>query len=185
LTVPDEVAIAGSHNTLLAADAMHIPITTVEPNLEGMGYRGAALLDDLIDGKAPPREPIRCPPGGLIVRKSSDLFAVNHKGVARGLRYMWEHYRDPVSVIDLAKVAGMSLRGFHQAVQSHIGRSPGHELHRIRIEHAKQLLTSSAEKMESIAERCGYQSANSFWVSFRKATGMSPKQFQKQFRRRV
>ena len=150
-----------------------------------MGYRGAALLDDMIDGKAPPGEPIRCPPGGLIVRKSSDLFAVNHKGVARGLRYMWEHYRDPISVIDLAKVAGMSLRGFHQAVQSHIGRSPGHELHRIRIEHAKQLLTSSAEKMEFIAERCGYQSANSFWVSFRKSTGMSPKQFQKQFGRRA
>lgn len=146
LAVPDEVAIAGTHNTLLAVETMRTPITTVEPNLEGLGYREAALLDDLMDGKAPPAEPIRWPPGGMIVRKSSDLFAVNHTGIARSLRFMWEHYREPIGVADLARVAGMSLPGFHQAMQEHIGRSPGAELHRIRLEHAKQLLASSAER---------------------------------------
>jgi len=183
LAVPDEVAIVGSHNTLLAVDTMRIPITTVEPNLEGMGYRGAALLDELMNGEEPPKEPIRWQPASLIVRKSSDLFAINHQGIARSLRFMWEHYREPIEVGDLAKVAGMSLRRYHEAVQRHIGRSPGRELHRVRLEQAKQLLTSSLEKTESIADRCGYQSVNSFWVAFRKATGMSPKQYRKKFSR--
>ena len=181
LAVPEQVAIVGADNSLMAADSMRTPITTVEPNLEAMGYRGAALLDDLMDGKPPPRTPIRMPPSGLIVRKSSDLLAVNHKGIANSLRFLWKHYHEPIGVGDLAKAAGMSLRGFHQAFVEHLGRAPGHELHRIRIEHAKHLLTSSTRKTEIVAAMCGYQSVNSFWVAFRKATGVSPAQYRKTF----
>lgn len=183
LSVPEQVAIVGSDNTLLAVDTMPTPISTVDPNLEGMGYRGAALLDELMDGQPPPKEPIRWPPSGLIVRKSSDLCAVNHEGIARSLRFLWEHSHEPIGVGDLARVAALSLRGFHQAFLEHIGRSPGGELHRVRIERAKQLLTSSTEKTEIVAAKCGYQSVNSFWVAFRKATGMSPNQYRKKFSR--
>ncbi|HUI08409.1 MAG TPA: DNA-binding transcriptional regulator [Verrucomicrobiae bacterium] len=185
LPVPEQVAIVGADNLLLAADTMRTPITTVDPNLEAMGYQGAALLDELMDGKPPPKEPIRVPPVGLIVRKSSDLFAVNHEGVARSLRFMGKHYHEPIGVSDLARVAAMSLRGFHQAFLDHIGRSPGGELQRVRIERAKELLTSSAEKTEIVAAKSGYQSVNSFWVAFRKATGMSPNQYRRKFSRHL
>jgi len=183
MIVPDDVAIVGSHNTLLAVDTMRTPISTVEPNLEGMGYRGAALLDELMHGKSPPAEPIRWPPAGMIVRKSSDLFALDHPGVVRSLRFLGEHYQEPIGVPDLAKVAGISLRGYHKAVQQHAGRSPGAELQRVRLEHAKHLLVSSNENMALIAEQCGYRTLNSFWVAFRKSEGMSPKQYRKQLNR--
>jgi LacI family transcriptional regulator len=181
LVVPNQVAIVGSDNSLLAVDAMRTPITTVEPNLEAMGHRGAALLDGLMDGKSPPKEPIRMPPSGLIVRKSSDVLVVNHAGVARSLRYLLKHFREPIGVNDLAEAAAMSLRGFHQAFLEHIGWPPGHELHRVRIERAKQLLASTTEKTEAIATNCGYQNVNTFWIAFRKDTGMSPNQFRKKF----
>jgi len=29
---------------------------------------------------------------------------------------------------------------------------------------------------------CGYESGNSFWVAFKRDTGLSPRQFQKQFK---
>lgn len=181
LSVPEQVAIVGADNLLLAADVMRTPITTVDPNLEAMGYRGAALLDDLMDGKPMPQDPIRVAPAGLIVRKSSDLMAINHPGIARSLQHIQKHFHEPVSVSDLAKLAAMSLRGFHQMFVKHVGRSPGNELHRIRIEHAKRLLISSTEKTEAVARKCGYQNINSFWVSFRKATGLTPKQYRQKF----
>jgi LacI family transcriptional regulator len=74
----------------------------------------------------------------------------------------------------------MSIRNFHQAFVDNVGRPPGNELHRIRIERAKKLLSDSGEKMDSIAEMCGYENGNSFWVAFKRATGISPKQYQKQ-----
>lgn len=178
IAVPEEVAIVGAENYLLAPDAMHTPITSVDTNLETLGYRGAELLDDLMNGKPPPPEPIRVPAAGIVTRKSSDLLAINHKGVARSLRFIWEHCHEPISVKDLVSVAAMSRRGLHKAFLEHLGRTPGQELQRVRIDRAKRLLAESSHKLEVLAEMCGYQSANSFCVAFKRATGMSPKQYR-------
>ena len=178
LAVPERVAIVGAENYLLAPDAMHTPISSVDTNLETLGYRGAELLDRLMLGKQVPKEPIRIPAAGLVARQSSDLLAVDHGGVARSLRFIWERSHEPISVKDLVGVAAMSRRGLHKAFLEHLGRTPGQELHRVRIERAKKLLGESNHKIETLAGMCGYQSANSFCVAFKQTTGMSPKQFR-------
>ena len=178
IPVPEQVAIVGAENYLLAPDAMATPISSVDTNLETMGYRGAALLDDLMHGKRPPRQPIRIPASGLITRKSSDLLAVRHKGVANSLRFILEHCHEPISVKSLVSVAAMSRRGLHKAFMEHLGRTPGQELQRVRIERAKRLLAESDQKMEVLASMCGYRSANTFSIAFKQATGTSPKQFR-------
>src|SRR6478609_3373091 len=178
LAVPEQVAIVGAENYLLAPDAMHTPISSVDTNLETLGYRGAELLESLMRGKRAPKEPLRVPAASIVTRKSSDLLAVNHKGVANSLRFIWEHYHEPINVKDLVGVAAMSRRGLHKAFLENIGRTPGQELQRFRIERAKRLLTEADHKVEVVATMCGYQSANSFCVAFKQATGMSPKQFR-------
>ena len=178
LSVPERVAIVGVDDSLLANDAMRTPISSVDTNLEVLGYRGAALLDDLMNGKRPPRGPIRIPPAGLIVRKSSDLVAIKHQGIARGLRFLLDHCHEPIGVDDMARAAGMSRRGLHAAFLENVGRPPGAELHRLRIDRAKKLLADSALTLDDIAEACGYQSANSLWVAFKQATGISPKRYR-------
>lgn len=178
IEVPEKVAIVGAGNSLLAVDAMHTPISSVDVNMEMLGYTGAKLLNDLMFQRTPPQL-LRVPPFRLIARKSSDLVAVNHPGVARSLRFMWDHCHEPIGVNDMAAAASMSVRNFHQAFADNIGRSPGQELQRIRIDRAKKLLSDSNAKMEVIAEMCGYESSNSFWVAFKRLAGMSPKQYQK------
>jgi LacI family transcriptional regulator len=178
LAVPEAVAIVGAENYLLAADAMHTPISSVDTNLELLGYRGAALLEQLMSGKSAPKNPIRVPAAGLVTRKSSDLLAVTHPGVAKSLRFIWQHSHEPISVKDLVSVAAMSRRGLHKAFLDNLGRTPGQELHRVRIERAKKLLAESDHKIETLAGMCGYQSANSFCVAFKQTTGISPKQFR-------
>lgn len=178
LSVPEQVAIVGAENDLLSPDTMRTPISSVDTNLETLGYRGAALLEDLMNGKKPPAKPIRVPAKGIVVRKSSDLLAVNHKGVANSLRFIWEHADQPIGVKDLVDVAAMSRRGLHKAFLENIGRTPGQELQRVRIERAKRLLAESQHKLEVLAGLCGYQSFNSFCVAFKQATGMTPKQFR-------
>jgi LacI family transcriptional regulator len=183
LLAPDDVAIVGAENYLLAPDAMHTPISSVDTNLELLGYRGAELLDELMHGRRPPKTPVRVPAASVIVRKSSDLLAITHRGVANSLRFIWEHCHEPVSVKDLVVVAAMSRRGLHKAFVEQLGRTPGQELHRVRIERARKLLAESNHKMEVLASMCGYQSANSFCVAFKQATGMSPKQFRDSYAR--
>jgi LacI family transcriptional regulator len=130
-------------------------------------------------GGAIPRSPIRVPAAGLVTRKSSDILAVKHPGVAKGLRFIWEHSHEPIQVKDLFAVSGMSQRGLHKAFLEQIGRTPGQEIQRVRIERAKRMLVESKHKIEVLAGMCGYQSANSFNVWFKQTTGMSPNQFRK------
>jgi LacI family transcriptional regulator len=98
--------------------------------------------------------------------------------VARSLRFIWDRGHEPISVDDLVTVAAMSRRGLHKAFLEHVGRTPGQEIQRVRIERAKRLLSETRLKVEGLAQMCGYQSANSFCVAFKQATGLSPKKFR-------
>ena len=180
IQVPEQVAIIGAENYLPAPEAMHTPISSVDTNLEMLGYRGARLLNDLMNGEPAPEQPVRVPAAGIVARKSSDILTITHRGVARSLRHIWEHSHEPICVKDLVSVAGMSRRGLHMAFWEHLGRTPGQELQRVRIDRAKQLLGGSDNKIETIASQCGYQSANSFCIAFKRVTGMSAKQFREQ-----
>lgn len=60
LTVPEQVAIVGAENSLLAPDAMLTPISSVDTNLELLGYRGAELLDELMHGKKGTQDATAC-----------------------------------------------------------------------------------------------------------------------------
>ena len=102
-----------------------------------LGYCGAELLDQLMSGACAPVEPVRIPAAGIIVRKSSDILTIRHQGVARSLRHIWEHGHEPICINDLVGVSAMSRRGLHKAFLEHLGRTPGQELQRVRIEHAE------------------------------------------------
>ncbi len=182
ITIPEQVAIVGAENYLLAPDAMHVPVSSVDTNLETLGYRGAELLDQLMSGKPPPAAPIRVPARGVVVRRSSDILAIKHRGVARSLRFIWEHSHEPICVKDLVGVAAMSRRGMHKAFLENIGRTPGQELQRVRIERAKKFLAESNNKIETLAKMCGYQSINSFCIAFKRTTGMSAKRYRESIR---
>lgn len=181
IRVPEEVSVVGVDDSLPAVEAMRTPISSIDQNFAMQGYCAAELLDKLMHGKPVPPKPVLIFPTGLIGRKSSDLLAVPHPGVARSMRFMLDHCHEPIGVNDMARAASMSLRNFHQAFVDNIGRSPGQELQHLRIERAKKMLTDSNAKMEVIAKMCGYESANSFWVAFKRLAGISPKQYQKKF----
>ncbi|HEX9047597.1 MAG TPA: DNA-binding transcriptional regulator [Verrucomicrobiae bacterium] len=183
LKIPEEVAILGTESYLLSPDTMHTPLSSVDTNLEILGYRGAELLDHLMSGGKPPTQPVRIPAAGVVVRKSTDILTIKHQGVARSLRYIWEHGHEPICIKDLVGVSAMSRRGLHKAFLEHLGRTPGQELQRVRIERAKKLLTKTSQKVETIAHDSGYQSINSFCVAFKRATGMSAKKFRERMSR--
>ena len=81
----------------------------------------------------------------------------------------------------MARIAGLSRRGLHKAFLEHLGRNPGAELQRFRIERAKQLLARTDHKIEDIARQCGYQSANSFYLAFKQTMGKPPTEYRQSF----
>lgn len=184
VSVPEQVAIVGAGDYLMAAEAMRTPLSSVDINFEEQGYEGAAMLDRLMRGERAPIEPLRIPAARVVTRKSSDILAVNEPRVAKALRFIWEHFREPICVNDVARAAAMSRRALHQAFLDHLGRTPGEQIRNVRLEYAKKLLAETKQKVAAVAGLSGYQSANSFCVTFTKAEGFSPAAFRRSIRHR-
>jgi len=94
---------------------------------------------------------------------------------------MARNWQRPITVSNLRISSGMSRRGFLKAFSRHTGRLPGRELRRLRIEHAQRLLIRSKHNLSSISRQCGFRSTNSFWVAFRRFTGLPPQKFRLTF----
>lgn len=179
IPVPHDVAIIGIEDDLLLPQTTQFPITAIDPNFEYLGYQGAAWLDRLMMGVELDPTPIRVPPARIIPRQSTDITAVSHTGVARALRFIADHYHENIDIDAVARAAGISRRGLHQAFTDHLGMTPGEHLRSTRIDQAKLLLIETSQKVETIAMRCGYQSVNSFFIAFKQSAGIPPGEFRK------
>ena len=181
--VPSEVAIVGIEDYLLSVGGAHRSISGVDTNLEEQGYQGAAVLDRMMRGGKVPPKPVRVAPAQVITRKSSDILAVRHQGVSRALHFIAEHFADTISVEDVSRAAGMSMRGLHQAFGEHVDCTPGDKIRNVRLDFAKKLLAGTEDKIESVAQQSGYPNINTFFIAFRKSENTTPAAFRKIARR--
>jgi LacI family transcriptional regulator len=182
ILVPEQVAVVSVGNYDLVCEALSIPMSSVDNNQLGQGYEGARMLERLMDGEELLSFPYRIPSLGLHARRSSDVLAVDHPRIARAIHYMHQHFQTALDVDQLAKAAGMSRSGFYKAFCQHLGRTPGEELRRIRLEKAKKRLRETEEKISEVAFACGWGSANSLCIAFKRETGQSPMSYRRQVR---
>ena len=104
--------------------------------------------------------------------------AIEHEAVARSLQFLQTRWQEPIKVSDLVRVSAMSRRGFLKAFERHTGLRPKLELSRLRLDHARRLLAETELPLARIAARCGYQSANSLLVAFKRENKLTPRQYR-------
>ena len=179
LAVPDQVAVVGVDNDEYACEFAPVPITSVDSNREEYAFRGAQLLDRLMQGQSPPAKPILVPPRGLVVRRSSDILAVEHPEVAKALSFIWRHFGDPIGVEDVVTVTAMSRCSLYHAFETYLGRTMRDEIERKRVEHARKLLSTTTDKVSHIARQSGFASGEQFCRAFARVTGATPREFRK------
>jgi transcriptional regulator GlxA family with amidase domain len=78
------------------------------------------------------------------------------------------------SVQGMAKTAGCSREHLRRLCLEQIGRPPQQQLTWIRLRHAARLLSTTHEKVETIAKASGYSSAFALSNAFRRWTGCRP-----------
>ena len=183
ISVPEQVAILGCDNEELNCNFTPIPLSSIDSNLEMVGYEGAKLLDMLMKGHKAPTEPILIPPKGLVERKSTESLAVTHSEVASALVFISEHYTEPIGVDDIVASVPMSRRGLYAAFSHHVGRSIADELTMRRLSHAKMMLAETQYKLREISRQSGFHSAARMNSVFHRYLGMSPGEYRKKVTR--
>lgn len=95
------------------------------------------------------------------------------------LRYLWEHYQEPITLKSTAAHFYLSDGHFSRLFQELTGRSFSDYLRSVRLSHARRLLLSSETSVTETALSCGFGNVNTFIDAFRREYGLTPGQFQR------
>lgn len=100
--------------------------------------------------------------------------------IGKAISHLETHFCDPISVDELAGIAHMSKRSFMRNFQAAMALSPIAYLVQLRINHAAALLRRTNQGVTEIAFASGFNDSNYFARQFRRAFGVSPRQYRRQ-----
>jgi len=179
LDVPADVGVVGLGNETVVCLNPEPTLTSTEFGFHRVGYRAGELLDELMDGGAPPQEAILVPPLALVPRGSTDAFAVDDEVVAQALRFIADQCHRPIKVSDVAAVVPVSWRSLERRFRKCRGWTINKEITRLRIEHVKRLLVETEMSVKKVATACGFANTRRLCEVFRHAEETTPGQYRR------
>ncbi|MBO6133888.1 MAG: helix-turn-helix transcriptional regulator [Lachnospiraceae bacterium] len=97
----------------------------------------------------------------------------------KALKFINSHYREQLSLKDLADKVSISQYHFSRVFKRDCGYSPHEYLMIVRINRAMYLLKTTDLPIGLISEQVGYQNDTAFSYAFNSRIGMSPSEFRK------
>lgn len=184
LRVPDDVAVVAGTNEENFCLGPPPSLTSVELGYERVGYEAARLLGRLMSGNGGRRRTrnpnhVWIPPEGLVVRDSTDFFAVADELVASALRFIAEHGHRDIGRTDVARAVSTEPRTLHRRFLRVIGRSVVQEIRRVRIERAKRELAQTRRSISDIARAVGFGRRMRMYDVFRRVLGVTPSEYRR------
>ena len=184
LLVPEDVAILSGTDDDLFCEFSHVPLSGLRPPAEQIGHEAAALLQRLMQGKAPPARPMLLPPLGITTRQSTDTLALRDTALIKAVNFIRANAFRPLRVTEIARHAGVSRRLLEGKFASQLARSPAREIQRVRLERAKELLHRSDLPIPEVAEACGFGSPEYFAHAFGREMNCTPLRYRRTIRSR-
>lgn len=178
LRVPDDVAILGVNDDRLFHEVSPIPISSVDTGLVSVGYIAASLVGRLADGGDMPTSPFLVQSCRVFERESTSTYSGTHKGVIAAMLYIRRHFREPLKAARVAEHAGMSLRSLQDVLRQNRQPTIQHEIIRLRIAAAKEMLEKTDLELEAIAIGAGLHDAKHLCRVFRQYCRLTPLQWR-------
>jgi AraC family transcriptional regulator len=112
-------------------------------------------------------------------RPQSTVSAMPKWRLRRVQEYIDTHFREPLSLADLAAVAGLSRMHFAAQFRAATGYRPHDYLLYQRIENAKALLSNTDTPLAEVAITLGFQAQSHFSTVFKRLTGETPARWRR------
>jgi LacI family transcriptional regulator len=181
LRVPENMAVLGMDNDDLINSGLTVGLSSIETDQEGLGRQAANVLRDMLEHPSRKSKAVvvRHAPTEVIVRRSTDCFAVRNPLVSDALHWIQNNFHTGIQATDVAEAMGVTQQGLQKAFSANYTRSPGQEIRHQRIQAVAHLLSCTEAKLEDIAENCGFYSVDTLINSFRNAFGTTPGKYRK------
>ncbi|MNK05706.1 Arabinose operon regulatory protein [compost metagenome] len=106
----------------------------------------------------------------------------NHNPLAYVIDYIKSNLNEKISINGLSDKACMSKATFYRLFKRELGISPNDFILAEKIAKAKQLLSNPSAKVAAVSYELGFSDANYFIRTFKKLVGVTPGNYQLQFR---
>jgi PAS domain S-box-containing protein len=103
----------------------------------------------------------------------------------RAVNYIREHFRQGVTVTELAEIVHLSPRQLHRKFVETFGSSPQAFIMKLRIQAACEALQHEGSQISEVSAALGFCDQSSFTQQFHKHMGLTPLRYQQQFRLRA
>jgi len=110
---------------------------------------------------------------------------VGEERMQRVYRYVLDHLREPLSLGQVARVAGLSREGFSRYFKRTTGRWFSDFLVELRVQESRRLLVETEGRVADIAFASGFGTLAHFNRRFRALTGRTPRQYRTDYRASV
>lgn len=184
LRVPEDIAVVGADNDDVHGRLASPSLSSVISNAERVGYEAALLLERLLAGEKPPKEPIRVAPGGIHTRRSSEVLAIDDPDVLAAARFIRENAHRPIAVADVLHAVPVSRRALERRFQQALGRGMAQEICRVRLERCKHLLEETDLDISAVAKHSGFASPRHLAATFQREVGEPPSHYRRRTRLR-
>jgi AraC-like DNA-binding protein/mannose-6-phosphate isomerase-like protein (cupin superfamily) len=115
---------------------------------------------------------------------SQPVYQVGHS-IHRSLVYLQHHFREPVTLEQIAQESNLSANYFSECFHHSTGKTFKGYLHELRINFAASLIKCSDLPVTEICFASGFNSLPHFLRSFKQHFGMSPNAYRKQYTAQV
>lgn len=112
-------------------------------------------------------------------KQTSETKSGSRDEVAKAKSYIYEHYKEDISVEVLADLVYLSPGYFSYIFKKETGVNLSRFVRMYRIEKAKELLENTNMKIVQICSETGFSNVSYFCKNFREYCGCSPEQFRK------
>lgn len=119
---------------------------------------------------------------GLLFKTAVAVKKDNPAWILKTVDYMKNNYMSKMDISQLAKLACTSESNFYVAFKKHLGVSPIAYLNRYRLSLAAELLAETTDTVKSICSSIGIPDAVYFHKLFKRAYGMSPREYRLQYK---
>jgi transcriptional regulator GlxA family with amidase domain len=104
---------------------------------------------------------------------------VFHRGLINCVELMEANLEQPLSIPELAYMAGISRRQLERLFRTHLGTTPTLHYQQLRLRAGLTLLEQTSLSVMEVASACGFSSADHFSRRFRSLFSQSPKEVRK------
>lgn len=98
--------------------------------------------------------------------------------IQNAAQYIYTHHSEPLTLEAVAKTVHMSPAWFSRKFHRAVGLGFKEYLTHVRLEDAAELLLTTSLSVTEIALTCGFSNGNYFGDAFKKARGISPREFR-------